>query len=67
MEMLEERLFQDAEAMKSLMLHLISIFLLETNLRLFSCTATGDPKRTSVLFTGIHLGARIERFFRCVS
>lgn len=41
LEMLEECLFEDAEAMKSLMLHVISVFLLETNLRVFSCSATG--------------------------
>ena len=41
MEMLEECLFEDAEAMKSLMLHVISVFLLETNLRVFSFSATG--------------------------
>ena len=44
MEMLEECLFEDAEAMKSLMLHVISVFLLETNLRVFSCSATGIPR-----------------------
>ena len=65
MEMLEECLFEDAEAMKSLMLHVISVFLLETNLLVFSCSATGDPKRTRALFTGIHLGTRIERFCCC--
>lgn len=41
MEMPEECLFEDAEAMKSLMLHVVSEFLLETNLRVFSCSATG--------------------------
>ena len=40
MEMPEECLFEDAEAMKSLMLHVVSVFLLETNLRVFSCSAT---------------------------
>ena len=39
--MLEECLLKDAEAMKSLILHVISVFLLETNLRVFSCSATG--------------------------
>ena len=54
MEMLEECLFEDAEAMKSLMLHVISVFLLETNLRVFSCSATG-----------ILRGQGIERFCCC--
>ena len=37
MEMLEECLFEDAEAIKSLMLHVISVFFL----RVFSFSATG--------------------------
>ena len=51
--------------MKSLMLQVISLFLLETNLRVFSCSATGDPKRISELFTGIHSAAQMERFCCC--
>ena len=64
--MLEERLFQDAEALRSLMLHVISLFLLKTNLCVSAgCCATGNPRRTSVLFSGIHLAVRIERFCCC--
>ena len=49
--------------MKSLMLQVISLFLLlEANLRVFSCSATGDPKRTSALFIIIHLVVGMERF-----
>ena len=51
--------------MKSLMLQVISLFLLETNLRVFSFSATGDPKRISEQFTGIHSAAQMERFCCC--
>ena len=51
--------------MKSLMLQVISLFLLEANLRVFSCSATGDPKRTSALFIIIHLAVGMERFCCC--
>ena len=47
------------------MLQVISLFLLETNLRVVSCSATGDPQRTSALFIRIHLAVGMERFCCC--